>query len=452
MKPFIVILDDDKDVLFTVKMLVKQLPYPIKTFSTPDSAKQFIEKNEVILVLLDMNFRASVTTGNEGIFWLSNFRKVSPSTKYIVMTAYGEIDLAVKAIQNGATDFLVKPWDNERLLTTIKNATELYHKEKKLDQLSQVQKSLEPIFNPDHFIAQSSSIKQLVRNLKKVAPTDANVLLLGANGTGKGEIAKYIHHLSDRKDEVFIQVDLGSISESLFEAELFGYKKGAFTDAKTDKIGRIEAAKNGTLFLDEIGNLSLGLQAKLLTALQSKQVVPLGSHSPVNVDIRLICATNMPLYDMIAAGTFRQDLVYRINTVEINIPLLKDRQADIEALSDYYLNYFAKKYQKLELTFAPSVLEKLMGYEWPGNIRELSHLIERMVIMSESNTISDKDLLLRPSSGLKEISIENLNLEALEKEAILKALKKHQGNMTQVAKELGLGRTTLYRKLAKYEL
>ncbi len=452
MKPYIVILDDDKDVLFTVKMLVKQLPYPVKTFSTPDSAKHFIEQNEIILVLLDMNFRASVTTGNEGIYWLSEFKKVSPIAKYIVMTAYGEIDLAVKAIQNGATDFLVKPWDNERLLTTIKNALELYLKEQKLDQLSQVQKTLGIPFNPDNFIAKSSSTKQLVRSLKKIAPTEANVLLLGANGTGKGEVAKYIHYLSERKEEVFIQVDLGSISESLFEAELFGYKKGAFTDAKSDKIGRIEAAKNGTLFLDEIGNLSLGLQAKILTALQSKQIVPLGSNTPVNVDVRLICATNMPLYDMVAAGTFRQDLLYRINTVEVTIPLLRNRKEDIEFLSDHYLTFFAKKYQKPDLQFAPSVLEKLMAYEWPGNIRELSHLIERMVIMSEANIISDKELLLRPSTVIKGESNDNLNLEDIEKDAILRALKKHQGNMTQVAKELGLGRTTLYRKLAKYEL
>ncbi len=452
MKPFIVILDDDKDVLFTVKMLVKQLPYPIKTFSNPDSAKQFIEKNEVTVVLLDMNFRASVTSGNEGLYWLSTFKKAAPETKYIAMTAYGEIALAVKAIQNGATDFLVKPWDNERLLTTIKNASELYQKEKKLDQLSQVQKSLDPGFISENFIAQSSSMKLLVKNLKKVAPTEANVLLLGANGTGKGEVAKYIHHLSDRKDEVFIQVDLGSISESLFEAELFGYKKGAFTDAKSDKIGRIQTANHGTLFLDEIGNLSLGLQAKLLTAMQSKQITPLGSHTPVNVDIRLICATNMPLYDMVASGTFRQDLLYRINTVEITIPLLKDRSSDIQLLSLFYLNHFARKYQKLELKFADSVMDKLKTYDWPGNIRELSHLIERMVIMSESNSITDKDLLLRPAQANIELASENLNLEALEKEAILKALKKHQGNMTQVAKELGLGRTTLYRKLAKYEL
>jgi DNA-binding NtrC family response regulator len=431
-------------------MLVKHLSYPVKTFSTPDSAKKFIAQNEVIVALLDMNFRASVTTGNEGLYWLSEFMNIAPATKYIVMTAYGEIDLAVKAIQKGATDFISKPWDNERLLTTIKNAIDLYNKGKKLDQLNSAYKSAESSFNPDEFIASSNSMKQLVRNLKKVGPTEANVLLLGANGTGKGDVARYIHYLSERKDEVFVQVDLGSISENLFEAELFGYKKGAFTDAKTDKIGRIQAAGNGTLFLDEIGNLSLGLQAKLLTVLQSKQIIPLGSHTPVNVNVRLICATNMPLYDMIAEGTFRQDLLYRINTVEVNIPLLREREGDIEALALHYLSHFAKKYQKINLQFEDSVIQKLKKYEWPGNIRELSHLIERLVIMSESDYISDKDLFLRPSIVIDKS--ENLNLEDLEKQAIIKALKKHQGNMTQVAKELGLGRTTLYRKLAKYEL
>ena len=448
----IVIIDDDKDILLSAKIVLKKHYKDIICDSNPENIPHLLQKHKVDMVLLDMNFKASISTGNEGLYWLKEIKKQSASTQIIVMTAYGDIDLAVKAIREGASDFIVKPWNNERLLLTVKNTLENAAVEKKAKRLEERQQLLSNDLDKKFadIIGESVAMKSVFRSIDKVASTDANILILGENGTGKELVARAIHKHSERSKEIFVNVDLGAISTTLFESELFGHKKGAFTDAREDRIGRFEAANGGSLFLDEIGNLSLPLQAKLLTAIQSREISPVGSSQSLNIDVRLICATNMPLYNMVEDSLFRQDLLYRINTVEIVLPPLREREGDISKLANYYLERYANKYQK-DLSIQKAALDKLERYSWPGNIRELQHVMERAVIMTDNRSLTADDFLLK-NNHQKQQRSKSLNLEEVEKTAIKNALIKHDGNMSKVAKELGLGRTTLYRKMTKYDL
>jgi len=370
-----------------------------------------------------------------------------------MITAFGDVEMAVKALKMGATDFVLKPWQNEKLIATINTAIKLKQSYLEVDKLKKAKEMLEEqISKPfGDIIGESTAIKDVFALIDKVAKTDANVLILGENGTGKELIARAIHQRSLRKDKSFVSVDMGAITETLFESELFGHKKGAFTDAREDRPGRFELANGGTLFLDEIGNLSMSLQSKLLSALQSRQVTRVGANQPVPVDIRLICATNMPLQKMVQEGTFRQDLLYRINTVEIQVPPLSERMEDIPLLAKHYLNYYAKKYHKAVSSIEQQALDKLKRYPWPGNIRELQHAIERAVIMTDSNSLQESDFLFSRSMT-NNASVDTLNLDEVEKTAIVKALNMHSGNISKAADELGLTRASLYRRMEKYGL
>ncbi|HNC32140.1 MAG TPA: sigma-54 dependent transcriptional regulator, partial [Cyclobacteriaceae bacterium] len=405
------------------------------------------------VILLDMNFSKDITSGKEGFYWLEKILEKDPQAVVILITAFGDVEMAVKALKQGATDFVLKPWQNEKLISTISTAIKLRQSYSEVDKLRKAKEMLEEqISKPfGEIIGQSTAIKEVFGLIDKVAKTDANVLILGENGTGKELIARAIHQRSLRKDSSFVSVDMGAITETLFESELFGHKKGAFTDAREDRPGRFELANGGTLFLDEIGNLSLSLQSKLLSALQARQVTRVGSNQAIPVDIRLICATNMPLHQMVKEGTFRQDLLYRINTVEIKVPPLADRMEDIPLLAQHYLEHYAKKYHKSVTTISPGAADKLKRYAWPGNIRELQHSIERAVIMTDSNSLQESDFLFsRPVSS--SASPETLNLDEVEKAAIVKALSLYSGNISKAADELGLTRASLYRRMEKYGL
>jgi len=452
-EPKLLIIDDDPDVLLAAKLLLKRHYSNLKVENDPYRLNTLLKQDHYDLVLLDMNFRAGSSHGREGIRWMKKVLRQSPSTHVILMTAYGDIDLAVKAMKEGASDFVVKPWENQRLLESI--ATCLSEpKESEILAMSSKSSAKQPGFGA--IIGDSPAMSEVFSTIEKVGKTDVNVLVLGENGTGKELIARALHAASGRSEGVFVNVDLGAIPESLFESELFGHKKGAFTDAREDRAGRFEHASGGTLFLDEIGNLSMPLQAKLLTALQSREIVRVGSNQSTKVDIRLVCATNMPLYKMVAENGFRQDLLYRINTVEIKLPPLRERTGDIGVLAAYYLDIYAGKYNKGDMELTPLTLKKLEAYQWPGNIRELQHAMERAVILSDTPSLMPHDFALQGGSGVvvkpAQADVENLNLEEVEKNAIRDAILKHNGNLSRAAKELGLGRTTLYRKLSKYGL
>lgn len=442
----ILIVDDDKDVLTAVRFLLQPEVKSIRTETNPVLLNKLLTENNIDLVLLDMNFKSSINTGNEGIFWLKEIKKWKPDQAVIMITAYADIDLAIKSLKEGAADFVVKPWHNENLIGTL--AETLRKQTGKTSPVNMDRKTDVEI------VGDSESMQQLFYTLQKIAPTDANVLILGENGTGKDLIARYIYQLSLRNRQPFVKVDVGSLTETLFESELFGHKKGAFTDARSDRIGLIEAADKGTLFLDEIGNISLQQQAKLLTVLQNREVTRLGSNKPTPVDIRLITATNLPLYELANEERFRKDLIYRINTVEITVPPLRERGEDIILLTTYFLEKYKKKYLKHKLQLADSAKKKLMLYHYPGNVRELQYMIERGVIMAENETLKAEDITFSPIEQQKEASqsIPTNNLEELEKVAIEQALQKHNGNISQVAKEVGLTRGALYRRLEKYGL
>jgi two-component system, NtrC family, response regulator HydG len=450
-KANILVVDDDTDILLTARMVLKQQFSHIQTERDPHQIAQVLGEQSFDLVLLDMNFTAGFTSGKEGLRWLKKIKKAAPQTHVVLMTAYGDVSLAVKAMKEGATDFVVKPWENEALQATVLTALQ---NQSPLPSRSQegasAPKQGTPVEAPN-IIGESPALQRVFQTISKVANTDANVLILGENGTGKELVARELHRQSQRKGQPFVHVDLGAITSSLFESELFGHVKGAFTDAREDRTGRFEAAQQGTLFLDEIGNLTLPLQAKLLTALQSRSITRVGSNRPISVDVRLICATNMPLYEMVKEKTFRQDLLYRINTVEIQLPALREREGDVERLAQHFLRIYTQKYQREGFRLPTSTLRRLQQYSWPGNIRELQHAIERAVIMEDAEgMIPDEppDLGGDPGPPLQ----EDLNLEEVEKKAIMHAINKHQGNISQAAKELGLGRTTLYRKMNKYGL
>jgi DNA-binding NtrC family response regulator len=372
-----------------------------------------------------------------------------------MITAYGDVEMAVRALKEGATDFVLKPWQNEKLLATIENAVQSKKATKSGQALpKESKKDTKSVSNPfAGIIGESEAMKSLFTIIGKVATTDANILILGENGTGKEVIARAIHAASLRKDKVFVSVDMGAVTETLFESELFGHKKGAFTDAKEDRAGRFEVANGGTLFLDEIGNLSMSLQSKLLTVLQRREITRVGANHAIPIDIRLICATNMPLYEMVEDGEFRQDLLYRINTVELRLPPLREREDDIPILADYYTKMYCEKYKVPQKTLSPNTIKKLQKYHWPGNIRELQHAIERAIIMSDDTVLQPGDFLfLLQKEESAEMDIQDFNLENVEKLVIQKAISKHAGNISKAAKELGLTRASLYRRLEKHGL
>ncbi len=450
----ILVVDDDIDVLNTARMYLKQQFTLVQIENNPENIALHFDRESYDVVLLDMNFQKGENDGAAGLKWLNTVLEIDPNAIVILITAYGELDLAVKAVKAGATDFIAKPWKNEKLYGTITSALQLRQSKLEIDRLKNTQKTLASDIDQkfENFIGESLPIKKVFSMIEKVAPTDANVLILGENGTGKELAARALHRNSERKREVFINVDLGSISETLFESELFGHVRGAFTDAKEDKPGRFELASGGTLFLDEIGNLSLPLQAKLLTALQQRTVRRVGSGKEIPVDIRLVCATNMPLYDMVQEGTFRQDLLYRINTVEVKMPALAERKDDMDLLVKYFMDMYGKKYKKPKMRIDQNTIAKLKRYHWPGNIRELQHAIERAMILADGNKLTPDDFLLQTSKSVSSAEDDILDISEMEKRLILKALDKHNGNVTRAAKDLGLDRLALYRRLQKYGL
>lgn len=449
----ILMIDDDEDVLLAAKMLLKKSNHQVIIEKNPNKIPFLLNNDTYDVILLDMNFSKDTTSGKEGFEWLKQIKERDPQAVVIMITAFGDVEMAVRALKEGATDFILKPWQNEKLVATISTAIRLKKSYNEVDKLRKAKQMLEEqISQPFRdIIGQSASLKEVFSLIDKVAKTDANVLILGENGTGKELVARAIHQNSLRKDNSFVAVDMGAITETLFESELFGHKKGAFTDAREDRPGRFELANHGTLFLDEIGNLSMNLQSKLLSALQSRLVTRVGSNQSMEVDIRLICATNMPLHQMVKEGKFRQDLLYRINTVEITIPPLCERIDDIPALAIHFLSYYSKRYHKEVLTISPEAINKLKKYPWPGNVRELQHSIERAVIMADSNQLQESDFLFN-RKGNESSSLDTLNLDEVEKSAVVKAIQLHGGNISKAADELGLTRASLYRRMEKYGL
>lgn len=451
----ILIVDDDQDILLAAKLFLKQHFEIVHTENNPENIPKLLAIENYDVILLDMNFSKDATSGKEGFHWLNEILEIDPAAVVIFITGYGDIELAVQGIKEGATNFLLKPWENKKLLATITANLKVRESKKELEDLRSKQKVM--IADQDQayseIICQSAAMNQVLGAVQKVASTDANVLILGENGTGKELVARAIHRASARKNEVFISVDLGAISESLFESELFGFKKGAFTDAKDDRAGRFEAANKGTIFLDEIGNLSLSLQSKLLSVLQNRKVVRLGTNKEIPIDVRLICATNMPLYQMVNENKFRQDLLYRINTVEIKVPALKDRIEDIPLLIEHFLKIYCKKYNMPLKRASASTFRRLEKHTWPGNIRELQHSVERAVIMSDVQVLEPNDFFLSQSESHKsDLTPATMNLEETEKLLIRKVVDKHGGNISKAAKELGLTRASLYRRIEKYDL
>jgi DNA-binding NtrC family response regulator len=451
----ILIVDDNKSVLTALEFLLSSEFDKVVCISNPNQINSELGKTPFQLVLLDMNFKTGVNTGNEGIYWLHQIKTQKPDTSVVMITAYGDVELAVNALKAGATDFVLKPWDNSKLLATVKAAVQLSQSRGEVITLKQREKDLKSSFqnNRKHIIGSSPQLMKVLNLIRKVAGTDTNVLITGENGTGKELIAREIHHLSSRNDEILVSVDMGAISESLFESELFGHIKGAFTDAKENRAGKFEIAHRGTLFLDEIGNLPLHLQSKLLAVLQNREVTRLGSNQPEPVDIRLVCATNRNLPALVKEGLFREDLLYRINTIHIELPPLRDRGEDVLVLAEFFLKKYASKYNKSQLKINNQAQEKLLKYNWPGNIRELEHAIEKAVILSDSNILKPDDFFLRPVTGTNTGSLDtSMSLEEMEKQLISAALDNHPGNITAAAAQLGITRQTLYNKMKKFNL
>lgn len=448
----ILIVDDDDHVVLASQMILKQYFENIESLSSPKTLESKLKQQEYDVILLDMNFKAGITSGNEGIFWMNRIQSLAPQSQVVLQTAYGDIELAVKSIKEGAVDFLAKPWDKEKLVTTIVNAYKLACSRKENRDLKNKQRELQKQLNPNHqvFIAASPGMQHVLHTIEQVASTDANVLILGENGTGKELVARAIHNQSTRADEPFITVDLGAVPAPLFEAEMFGHEKGAFTDAKEPRMGKFELANKGTLFLDEIGNLPLALQVKILSVLQSKTVTRIGSNKTVNLDVRVICATNAPINDLVNKGVIRQDLYYRINTVEIQIPPLRDRKEDIPLLVNHYLDEFGKRYHK-NLLLDPYLVQQLSKYPWPGNVREMQHAVERAVILCTKPELTIIDFQLNNNRAQQsDEEGKSHNLADVEKDVIRHVVKKCNGNLTRAAEELGIGRTTLYRKMEEY--
>jgi len=450
----ILVVDDDKDVLLAAQLYLKQHAHLVRTEQEPALIPSLMKTDEFDVILLDMNFTHEVSSGQEGFYWLDKILEIDPQAVVILITAYGDVEMAVRAIKAGATDFVLKPWQNEKLLATLSAAMTIRESRTQVERLRSRQQQLGE--DLDHhfqgFVGKSAGMRSIFSTIQKVSKTDANVLILGENGTGKELVARELHRQSLRSQEVFITVDMGALNAGLFESELFGHVRGAFTDAKDDRAGRFETASGGTLFLDEIGNLPLPLQAKLLAVLQNREVTRIGSNKAKPIDIRLISATNMPIADMVRDKKFRQDLLYRINTVEIRMPPLRERPEDISLLVQHFLLQYSQRYHKPRTRVPRSTLNKLEAYAWPGNVRELEHAVERALILSDGEVLQPEDFFLTAEEGEdSNLSVES-KLDEVERGVIQKALTKHEGNITQTAKELGLTRTALYRRLEKYGL
>lgn len=447
----LLIIDDSKAVLSALEQLLEKHYQHIQTVSNPNSIPSLLRERHYDIIILDMNFSAGRRSGNEGVYWLRRIRKADPAVSVVMMTAYADVELAVQVLKEGATDFVIKPWNNAKLLATLKAAGQLSRSKREVKQLQLKGQNLktsltqkrEVLFAPD------SPMHQVMHLVRKVAQTDANVLITGEHGTGKGLLAQALHEVSRRQDEALITVDMGAVTESLFESELFGHVQGAFTDAKAHKAGKFETADKGTLFLDEIGNLPLHLQAKLLVTLQNRTIYRLGSHRPIPIDIRLVCATNGNLEQLVREGLFREDLLFRINTITIHIPPLRERPEDIPYLADFYLKRFGEKYGRTPLKLNQAAQHKLLHYQWPGNIRELQHAIEKAVILSESSTLGPADFLFRAEMQL-EIDDSPATLEEMERRMIAGALQRHDGNYSAAANQLGISRQTLYNKMKRW--
>ena len=453
----ILIVDDNEDLLKAAKMYLKRYFAQVDIEKNPEAIPALMNNDDYDVILLDMNFTKDVSSGSEGYYWLEKILLIDPSAVVVLITAYGDVQMAVKAIKAGATDFVLKPWENEKLLATLYSSMQLRETRDEVQTLKIKNQEINQTINSRYLeiIGQSPAMNRIFQTIDRVAHTDANVLILGENGTGKELIARAIHRNSPRSKETFASVDLGSITETLFESELFGHKRGSFTDAKEDRPGRFEIANKGTLFLDEIGNLSMPLQAKLLTVLQNRRVSRVGSNKDTSIDIRLICATNMPLYDMVKENKFRQDLLYRINTIEVEIPSLRERMEDIPLLSNHFLKHYAGKYNKNVTKISDGAMTRMNKHPWPGNIRELQHALERAIILSNSSVLQPEDFTFNTSSGKdfdQPLNLDQFNLDEVEKLLIRKVLKKYNGNITQAAGELGLTRSSLYRRLEKHGL
>ena len=447
----ILVVDDNKAVLNALEMLLAGVFREVITLRTPNQIEAILESGRVDVVLLDMNFSAGINTGNEGLYWLSRIKEYAAEIPVVLFTAYADIDLAVRAVKEGATDFVVKPWDNAKLVATLLAAYRLHESRREVKQLKAKEEVLKGQLSPERTVVwgESDVMRRVRQLIEKVAVTDANVLITGENGTGKEIVAREIHALSGRRGEVMISVDMGAITETLFESELFGHVKGAFTDAREDRVGKFEAANKGTLFLDEIGTLSYALQSKLLATLQSRKVIRVGSNKPIDVNIRLICATNSDLSRMVKEGTFREDLLYRINTIHVEVPPLRERGNDILLLAEAFLRDYGRKYRKPDLSFSGETRQRLLGYSWPGNVRELQHTVEKAVIMCDRQVLTPEDFLFK-SEPSEMAPLETL--EDMEREMIRKALERHEGNLSAVASRLGITRQTLYNKMKKFNL
>lgn len=452
----ILIVDDNADVLLSASLLLKKHYSKIITEKNPKVIPSILNEEPCDLILLDMNFSKDMTTGSEGFYWLNKIKEIDENVVVILITAYGDIEMAVQAVHKGASDFVLKPWQNEKLLATISAALQLHDSKKERSKLRIQQKQLSAdLDNPyKEIIGDSPAMRKVFETMDKVAATDANILILGENGTGKEMVARTLHRKSARAENVFISVDMGAISENLFQSELFGHVKGAFTDAREDRAGRFEIASGGTLFMDEIANLPLQLQAKLLTVLQNREVVRVGSNKIIPFDVRLICATNKPIRDMVHNNEFRQDLLFRINTVEIALPPLRERENDIELMADHFIILYSSKYKNRTMHLSKAAVKKLREYPWPGNVRELQHAVERAVIMSEGDTLQPYDFFLSQEKKVDAqiLEIEDSNLDKIEKLVIERTIKKCAGNVSKAAKELGLTRAALYRRMEKHSL
>lgn len=454
LKGTVLVVDDDQDVLYTAKLILKRKFDQVLLETNPEILLKILKTTPVDVVLLDMNFAQGRTSGNEGIYWLRETIKKYPNQHIVMNTAYGDIKVAVEAMKEGAIDFIVKPWEEEKLLTTVINVFHLARSKHEVNRLQKRESALAKDLNTglEDFIYRSPAMKPVMDTIEKVAATDANVLILGENGTGKELVARALHNRSSHQNSALIKVDLGSLSEKLFESELFGHVKGAFTDARTDRSGRFEIAGNGSLFLDEIGNLPLELQTKLLSVLQNREFYKLGSNTPLPFNARLICATNANIQEMLSNGEFRQDLLYRVNTVEIHIPPLRERRDDIIPIAQHYLEKYSTKYRKPSMKLEASAISKLQNHNWPGNVRELQHAIERVVILANSTSITSNDFPVGNHTISSAPSSNSVNKNEVEKEMIIKAIKKHQGNLTKASEDMDIGRSTLYRKMKKYGL
>lgn len=441
----ILIVDDDVDVLRAARLLLKRHFAQVDFEKNPQKIPYLVSNFEYDVILLDMNFTRDLSSGKEGFEWLDRILDINPKATVVLFTAYGDVEMAVRAIKAGAADFVLKPWENEKLLATMQAAVATH-------QSKQDKKAGGATLHTDNvLIGDSPAMQELLETVGRVAGTDANILILGENGTGKDLLARHIHALSTRKEKTIVPVDLGALSETLFESELFGHVKGAFTDARDDRPGRFEEAAGGTIFLDEIGNISVPFQAKLLTVLQNRQVTRVGSNKQIPIDVRLISATNKNIQQLAASGQFRQDLLYRINTIEVHLPPLRERREDIVPLAEYFLGMYRKKYNRPVAFLHETLITQLESYEWPGNIRELQHAIERAVILCQGKTLMPKDVFVKSAAAAEKLDT-GFNLEDMERNMIAQALKQCNGNITDAARELGLSRAALYRRMEKYNL